>query len=160
MNEAQSRRDRRETECREARSIVVDEVMPHSADKVWRMLTQAEALAQWLMPNDFQLALGHRFTFRTKPMGDWDGVVQCEVLEIRPLQLLRYSWIGGADSNSAYGSKLVSTVTWTLTAVDGGTRVRMAHEGFGPHNNYAYDAMSGGWGRILKHIDQLITEGK
>jgi hypothetical protein len=50
--------------------------------------------------------------------------------------------------------------TWTLTAVDGGTRVRMAHEGFGPHNNYAYDAMNGGWGRRLKHIDRLITEGK
>jgi len=144
----------------QSRSIVVEEVLPHSADKVWRMLTQAESLAQWLMPNDFKPSVGHKFTFRTQPMGDWDGVVHCEVLEIRPLQLLRYSWNGGADSNSEYGSKLVSTVTWTLTAVDGGTRVRMAHEGFGPHNNYAYDAMSGGWGRILKRIDQLITEGK
>src|SRR6185312_4128993 len=143
----------------QSRSIVVEEVLPHSADKVWRMLTQAESLAQWLMPNDFKPSVGHKFTFRTQPMGDWDGVVHCEVLEIRPLQLLRYSWNGGADSNSEYGSKLVSTVTWTLTAVDGGTRVRMAHEGFGPHNNYAYDAMSGGWGRILKRIDQLITEG-
>ncbi len=110
------------------------------------------------------------------------AIVVEEVLEIRPLQLLRYSPgreaharidfstshagfdrlppIGGADSNSAYGSKLVSTVTWTLTAVQGGTRVRMAHEGFGPQNDYAYDAMSGGWGRILKHIDKLIAEGQ
>jgi uncharacterized protein YndB with AHSA1/START domain len=75
----------------QSRAIIVEEVLPHSAEKVWRMLTQAESLAQWLMPNDFKPAVGHKFTFRTKPMGDWDGVVRCEVLEIRPLQLLRYS---------------------------------------------------------------------
>ncbi len=34
------------------------------------------------------------------------------------------------------------------------------HEAFGPHNNYANDAMSGGWGPILERIDQIITEGK
>jgi uncharacterized protein YndB with AHSA1/START domain len=142
------------------RAIIVDEVLPHSPERVWRMLTQPELIAQWLMPNDFQPVVGHKFNFRTQPMGDWDGVVHCEVLEVRPLQSLRYSWVGGSDSHSAYGSKLVSTVTWTLAAVGGGTRVRMAHEGFGPGNNYAYDAMSSGWGRILGRIDKLIAEGK
>jgi uncharacterized protein YndB with AHSA1/START domain len=143
-----------------SRAIVVEEILPHSPEKIWRMLTQAESLAQWLMPNDFKPLVGHQFTFRTKPMGEWDGVVHCEVLEIRPLQLLRYSWVGGAKSNSEYGAKLVSTVTWTLTAVDGGTRVRMEHEGFRPHNSYAYEVMSGGWNRMLRHIDRLITEGQ
>jgi len=139
----------------QTRAIVVEEVLPHAPEKVWRMLTQSELIAQWLMPNDFQLAVGHKFNFRTKPIGDWDGVVHCQVLEIRPLQSLRYSWVGGSEA-----SKLVSTVTWTLTAVDTGTRVRMAHEGFGPANQNAYDVMSQGWGRIVGRIGQLIAEGK
>ena len=41
----------------------------------------------------------------------------------------------------------------TLTPVAGGTRLRLAHEGFGAGNESAYDAMSGGWGRILSRID-------
>ncbi len=137
------------------RAIVVEEVLPHSPEKVWRMLTQSELMAQWLMPNDFRPVVGHTFNFRTQPVGDWDGVVRCEVLEIRPLQSLKYSWVGGSES-----SKLISTVSWTLTSVDTGTRVRMAHEGFGPSNRNAYDQMSQGWGRILGRIGQLIAEGK
>jgi uncharacterized protein YndB with AHSA1/START domain len=107
------------------------------------------------MPNDFQPVVGHRFNFRTQPIGDWDGVVHCEVLEVRPPDALRYSWVGGSPS-----SPLNSTVTWTLTPAEGGTRVRMAHEGFGPGNEHAYQAMSGGWGRMLGRIDKLLTEGK
>jgi hypothetical protein len=36
----------------------------------------------------------------------------------------------------------------------------MAHEGFGPGNDNAYDAMSPGWARIVGRIGQLIREGK
>jgi uncharacterized protein YndB with AHSA1/START domain len=64
-----------------------------------------------------------------------------------------------AQTRAIIVDQVVSTVTWTLTAVDGGTRVRMAHEGFGPGNQSAYDAMSPGWGRILNQIGKLIAEG-
>jgi uncharacterized protein YndB with AHSA1/START domain len=142
----------------ERHAIVVEEVLPHPPEKVWRVLTQSEFLAQWLMPNDFQLIAGQRFEFRTQPMGDWDGVVQCQVLEILPLRRLRYSWIGGSDNNREYGSKLNSTVTWTLTPVAEGTRVRMEHDGFGPHNDFAFKAMSPGWGRVLARISTLAGQ--
>ncbi len=85
------------------------------------MTTSDIADAKWLMPNDFVAAVGHRFNFRTRPIGDWDGVVHCEVLDCDPPRLLRYSWKGGADTNPEYGSKLDSVVTWTLTPVEGGT---------------------------------------
>jgi Activator of Hsp90 ATPase homolog 1-like protein len=35
----------------------------HPIDRVWAALTSSEALAAWLMPNDFQPVPGHRFTF-------------------------------------------------------------------------------------------------
>ena len=131
----------------------------NAPERVWRTLTRSDLLAKWLMPNDFVPKVGHRFNFQTKPMGDWDGVVHCEVLVCDPPKLLRYSWKGGVDSNPAYGSRLDSDVTWTLTPVDGGTHVRMVHDGFVfPGNRFAFDAMSPGWGRILDTIARVTAE--
>jgi uncharacterized protein YndB with AHSA1/START domain len=143
----------------ESHAITVEKVLPHAPEQVWRTLTATELLAKWLMPNNFQPVVGQAFTFQTKPMGDWDGVVHCRVLDCEPPRLLRYSWKGGSDSNPAYGSRLDSVVTWTLTAVDGGTHVRMVHDGFVfPGNRFAYDAMSPGWGRVLDAIGRVTAE--
>ncbi len=140
-------------------AIVVEKVLPYPPEKIWRTLTASELIARWLMPNDFAPVVGRRFTFQTKPMGDWDGVVHCKVLACEPPLLLRYSWVGGSDSNPAYGSRLNSTVTWELTPVDGGTRLRMVHDGFVfPGNKFAYEAMSPGWGRVMDGIARETEE--
>jgi uncharacterized protein YndB with AHSA1/START domain len=146
-----------ESEATLRRAIVVERVLPHPPEKIWRVLTTSELISEWLMPNDFQPVIGHRFSFRTKPMGNWDGLVECEVLECEPPRRLRYSWAGGADDNAQYGARLNSVVTWTLTPVDGGTRLHMEHDGFGPGNEFAYEAMSKGWGRIAGMIDELAS---
>ncbi|PAY04309.1 ATPase [Bradyrhizobium sp. UFLA03-84] len=143
----------------ETHAITVEKVLPYAADRIWRTLTTSELLMKWLMPNDFVAAVGHRFNFRTKPIGDWDGVVHCEVLDCDPPRLLRYSWKGGADTNPDYGSKLDSVVTWTLTPVEGGTHVRMVHDGFVfPGNRFAFDMMSPGWGKIVDAIGRVTAE--
>jgi uncharacterized protein YndB with AHSA1/START domain len=142
----------------ETRSIVVEKTLAHPPEKIWRTLTQAELIGQWLMPNDFVPKVGHRFTFKTKPMGDWDGTVRCEVLDCDPPRLLRYSWVGGSKANDAYGSRLESTVTWTLTPAPGGTHLRMEHAGFrSPGNDFAFDAMSPGWGQIMESIARVTA---
>ena len=143
----------------ETQAIVVEKILPYAPEKIWRTLTQSERITRWLMPNDFEATLGHRFTFRTKPMGDWDGVVHCEVLQCDPPRLLRYSWKGGTDSNPEYGSRLNSEVSWTLTPVEGGTHVKMVHDGFiFPGNRFAYEAMSPGWGRVMDAIARVTSE--
>jgi uncharacterized protein YndB with AHSA1/START domain len=140
-------------------AIVVEKLLPHPPEKIWRALTQSELIAQWLMPNDFAPRVGHRFQFKTKPMGDWDGVVHCEVLACEPLRLLRYSWQGGSAANPGCGSLLDSVVTWTLTAREDGTHVRMEHDGFHvPANQSAYDAMSPGWARVLDGLERVTRE--
>ena len=140
------------------RAIVVERMLPHPPEKIWRVLTESELIGRWAMPNNFRAEIGHRFTFRTKPMGDWDGVIACQVLACDPARLLRYSWVGGAENNDKYGSRLDSVVTWTLTPKDGGTLLRMEHDGFGPGNAFAYEAMSGGWARLLDRIGELSAE--
>jgi len=148
-----------EIEVATTRNIVVEGVLPHAPEIVWKTLTSTDLIARWLMPNDFELVVGKRFNFRTKPMGDWDGVVHCEVLEVVPNRKLVYSWKGGADTNPEYGSKLDTVVTWTLTPVAGGTRLRLVHAGFrSPGNDFAFDAMSPGWGRVLQGIGRVAAE--
>jgi uncharacterized protein YndB with AHSA1/START domain len=143
------------------RDIVVEDVLPHAVERVWKALTTAELIGQWLMPNDFEPVVGKRFTFKTRPIGDWDGVVHCEVLEVVPPSRLVYSWKGGSESNdsaSNYGSKLDSVVTWTLQPDGGGTRLRMVHTGFrSPQNDFAYDAMSPGWSRIVGRLGEIAA---
>ena len=141
------------------REIVVEDTLPHTREVIWRALTDGALISRWLMPNDFEPIVGKRFIFRTKPMGGWDGVVHCEVLEVKPCEKLVYSWKGGSDDNQEYGSRLDSVVTWTLTAVDTGTRLRMVHSGFrSPGNDFAFNAMSGGWGKVLQGISRVAGE--
>jgi uncharacterized protein YndB with AHSA1/START domain len=141
--------------AKDRRTIVVERALPQPPEKIWRVLTEAELIAQWLMPNDFKPIVGYRFTFHTKPMGKWDGTVRCAVLECDPPRRLRYSWVGGSEDNDAYGSKLDSVVTWTLTPNADGTLLRMEHDGFGPGNAFAFEAMSGGWARMPERIGEL-----
>ncbi|MPZ33149.1 MAG: SRPBCC domain-containing protein [Rhodospirillales bacterium] len=135
------------------RDIVVEDVLPQPPDKVWKALTTAELIGRWLMPNDFEPVVGKRFTFTTRPIGAWDGVVQCEVLEVVPLSRLVYSWKGGADD-----SRLDSVVTWTLRAEGKGTRLRMVHAGFrSPQNDFAYGAMGSGWRKIVGKLGEELA---
>jgi uncharacterized protein YndB with AHSA1/START domain len=143
------------------RDIVVEDVLPYPPERVWKALTTAELIGKWLMPNDFEPVVGKRFTFKTRPIGEWDGVVQCEVLEVVANHRLVYSWKGGADANNSstnYGSRLDSVVSWTLQAEGQGTRLRMVHAGFrSPGNDFAYDAMSPGWGRIMGRLGEVAA---
>lgn len=138
-----------------ARSIVVERLMPHSPEKIWRALTEAYLIERWLMTNDFEPRFGAQFTFRAKPLGDWDGTVRCEVTAFHPPRRLAYSWKGGSASNPNYGSALDSVVEWVLTPEPSGTRVRMEQSGFGPGNEMAFEAMSSGWPRGLERLEQV-----
>jgi uncharacterized protein YndB with AHSA1/START domain len=144
----------------DAREIVIEEVFPHAPELIWKALTTGELMGRWLMtPTGFEPAKGKRFTFQTTPAGEWDGVINCEVLEVTPNARLVYTWIGGHDGNSEYGSRLETVVSWTLTAVDGGARLRLVHSGFRtPKNDFAFKGMSEGWPKVFKKIDAIACE--
>ena len=137
--------------------IVVEYVFPQTPAKVWRALTEPELLAAWLMPNDIRPVVGHKFNFRSQPMGDWNGVVDCEILEVLPQSKLVYTWLGGSTTNQAYGHRLQTTVTWTLApAPDGGTILRLVHSGFHPED-FALKAMGQGWNSMGPRIEKIVA---
>ncbi|MFO1039170.1 MAG: SRPBCC domain-containing protein [Geminicoccaceae bacterium] len=144
----------------DTREIVVDEIFPHAPETIWKTLTTGDLIGRWLMqPTGFEPVPGTRFTFQTKAGGAWDGVIHCEVLEVKPNQRLVYAWRGGHEANVGYGAKLDTTVTWTLTRVDTGTRLRLVHAGFvTPKNDSALKTMGEGWKKVVKTIGTIAGE--
>jgi uncharacterized protein YndB with AHSA1/START domain len=134
------------------RSLIVEREMPHPPQKIWRALTQAPLIAEWLMQNDFEPVVGHRFNFRAAPVMGWNGVTDCEVLEIVPLQRLVYNW-NASGEQAPDGLKTI--VTWTLTPRENGTHVRMEQSGFRPQDETGYRGMGGGWPRILGRLEEV-----
>jgi uncharacterized protein YndB with AHSA1/START domain len=50
-------------------------------------------------------------------------------------------------------------VTWTLTPVEDGTRVRMVHDGFrSPRNDMGFTEMSKGWNTVVDRIAAIAAE--
>jgi uncharacterized protein YndB with AHSA1/START domain len=75
-------------------AVVLERVYPYPPERVWRALTDRQALAEWLMPNDFQPTVGHKFQFNVGPQWGWRGYVDCVVLEVDVPRRLSYSWEG------------------------------------------------------------------
>jgi uncharacterized protein YndB with AHSA1/START domain len=142
------------TAMSETRSIVVERLIRHSADKIWRALTTSELIAEWLMQNDFAPVAGHSFIFRATPVPGWSGITNCVVLDVDPPHRLVYSWGDGTESDSG----LKTVVTWTLLPEGvGATRVRMEHSGFRPQDERGYVGMGSGWPRILERLEEVAA---
>lgn len=138
--------------------IVVDEVLPHAAETIWKALTTGELMSRWMMtPTGFEPIKGNRFTFQTTPAGAWDGVIRCQVLEVIPNERFVYAWKGGDEGNVGYGSRLDTVVTCVLSRVENGTRLHLVHSGFvTPTNDTAFKNMSDGWKKIVPRIGAVI----
>jgi len=152
MNDAASNSD--------TQDIVVEEVLPHAPETIWQALTTGEMIGRWLMaPTGFEPVKGKHFTFQTTPGGAWDGVIHCEVLEAKPNERLAYSWKSGHEGNVGYGAPLDTVVTWTLSRVEKGTRLRLVHSGFvTPRNDTAFKNMSDGWKKVVPRIGAIAGE--
>lgn len=137
--------------------IEVDQYYPHPPARVWRALTTPEVLEEWLMPNDFAPVVGHRFSFRSRPVArtGFSGRIACQVLDLVPQQRLRISWADADDTDTA-----ATTVTWTLRPEGSGTRLFVEHAGFDPDDTrqqLARSIMAGGWSsHVLRRLADLL----
>lgn len=134
-------------------AIESDEFLPHSPATVWRALTDSALLSEWLMLNDFEPVVGHRFTFTTDPVPaqGFTGVIDCEVLELDPPRVLKISWAS---------AHLDTTVEWRLEAEGNGTRLFLTHDGFDESDAaqaITLKILSGGWrGHLLTRLNALL----
>jgi uncharacterized protein YndB with AHSA1/START domain len=126
--------------------IHCDQFLTHPPAVVWRALTDPGLHARWWAAGDVRPEVGHRFTL---DMGS-RGLQPCEVLDVEPERLLRYSFAEGS---------LDSTITWRLEAEGTGTRLFLEHAGFdldSPMGKAAFDGLGAGWPKILKRIERTL----
>jgi uncharacterized protein YndB with AHSA1/START domain len=131
--------------------IQVDQFLGHPPAKVWRALTEPDLLARWLMPNDIKPVAGHRFHLDAPPRpsaGFAGGPVPCEVLEVEPHRLLKFSW----------GEQW--TITWRLHPEGKGTRLLLSHTGFDPDDEMQQRIrriMDGGWrSTVMRRLVEVL----
>jgi uncharacterized protein YndB with AHSA1/START domain len=130
------------------RTLVIEKEISHPPEKIWRALTQGALIKEWLMDNDFQPVVGHKFNFRSTPNPHWDGIIHSEVMVVEPNQKLSYTW-------SSLG--LVTVVVWTLTATSNGTLVRMEQSGFRADQDQAYQGANYGWRKFVSLLEKVVN---
>jgi uncharacterized protein YndB with AHSA1/START domain len=134
---------------------------PYPPELVWRLLTERELLAEWLMKNDFEPRIGHQFTLHTEPGPGFDGIVRAEVLELDPPRRMRWRWRGGPVD---------TTLTFRLEPrsvfARQGTRLHLDHEGFeGLPAVLVSFILQAGWARMLRssvqdRLDAIAGSGQ
>jgi uncharacterized protein YndB with AHSA1/START domain/DNA-binding transcriptional ArsR family regulator len=130
------------------KSISLDFHFKSPIEKVWFALTDSNTLSKWIMENDFKPVVGHKFQFRMKPTEGWNGIIDCEVLEVDEPHRLSYTWVSLGESN---------TVTWTLKQDDDGTtHVHLDQTGIS--SEQAFNGAKYGWQGMAKQLENVLAE--
>ena len=140
-------------------TIHMNQLLPYTPAQIWKALTDPDLLARWLMPNDFQLVVGHHFTFKNIPIATvkFVGTVYCEVLDFEVERRLRFSWVDRGEENG-----LNSIVTWRLVPENNGTRLFLEHEGFDPTHSLqlkGYQMISRVGSIVGQRLVEVLAEG-
>ena len=108
--------------------VVLEVDLPHPPDKVWRAMTEADLVGQWLEATDLRTEVGSRFRVPPADGSADTPPVDCEVIEAVPNERLQWRQ---HERESATASHLVeSIVTLQLLPTPLGTRLRIVHDGF------------------------------
>lgn len=145
------------TKTQERPSLAIVRKLDAAPAKVWRAITEPEALKQWMAPGDdfkiplaeAELRIGGRYRIvMNAPDGqvhDVSGVYR----EIVPNKKLVYTWAWKTTPERE------SVVTIELRAVGSGTELTLRHEQFADAE--ARDRHEQGWNGCLARLEKAIV---
>ncbi len=128
-------------------------------ERVFRALTDPNELVRWWgSPDTYRT---EEWTLDPRVGGRWlarghgaDGraySVGGEFLKIDPPRLLVQTWAPDWEQG-----KLVTTITYRLDSIEGGTRLTLRHEGFG-EQRAACESHGRGWERVLGWLGDYVA---
>lgn len=123
-------------------------------ERVWHALTDSGMLSKWMLftSNNFEPVVGHAFQLRDAP--GYDGVVECEVIEVEKPHRLSYSWAAPGQDDVPQST----VVTWTLTeAGDGVTQLHLEQSGFRSDAKQEIGGAKYGWTHMLGQLEELLA---
>ena len=128
-----------------------------SRETVWSFLTEKDKLAIWFHPAENDLAEGQPYAL-VGQSDDGSTTKMCwgNVLEMDPPSRLVYSF-----TINPLGGEL-TTVTWTLEEVHGGTKLSLQHEGIGAAAREAAlglsMALDAGWDKHFASLREALNQ--
>ena len=122
-------------------TVIHDVRLEHPVARVWDAIVDRDALAAWLMPNDFEPRVGHTFQFDGGPPR---GLIDAEVLELDPPHRIRLRWM--IDDTP-------TTVTITLRRDGDGTLLHLEHTDLPPDPRPRFDS---GWVEKLRDLGSVL----
>jgi uncharacterized protein YndB with AHSA1/START domain len=129
-------------------SVSLDFDLKHAPEKVWRALTEPALLAEWLFPViGFKLQPGAAFTLNAPPQPNWDGIVNCRVVEVEANRKLSYNWVVG---------DIDTVVTFTLTPTATGTHLSLVQSGFKPEQKKNFGGARYGLKLMGGRLEELL----
>jgi len=138
-------------------NVVVERVLNHPVEKVWKAITNKTQLKQWYFDlDDFKPEVGFRFSFPGQGHKGAQYTHLCTITEVVPLQKLQYSW--QYEGHPGY-----SVVTFELTEIGNKTKLKLTHQGLEtfPQDNadFAWKSFRGGWNEIIgKMLPDFLAE--
>jgi uncharacterized protein YndB with AHSA1/START domain len=131
--------------------LTIDRVFAASPRKVWHALTDPDALVRWFWPASLhpvvkvELRPGGRLRIEAPGRMGIEG----EYVEVDPPHALAFTWRWD-------GEDLETTVRLQLSAVDGGTRLVLRHNGF--PDDEQRDNHAVGWSDCLARLPGYLTD--
>ena len=138
--------------------LILEQEFNSPIELVWRAITEKELMEKWyFVIDDFKLEVGNTFHFEG---GNEDRRYThiCEIIEIIPLQKLKYSW-------KYKGHIGVSFVTFELFPIGKKIKLKLTHEGLDsfPKDNpdLIQENFVGGWKHLIQEsLKEFLENGK
>lgn len=133
-------------------TIIREEIINHSIDKVWQAITDSEEISKWFLKAEFKAEVGSDYTF-TSP-GENCTKITGVIKEAAPYTLV-YTWIV-EDTN------VETTVKWVLEDLGETTKLYLEHSGI---SNFLaetavqmFESFNGGWKNCIKGLQAYLNK--
>ena len=128
-------------------------LVPLDADETFALLTEPARLRRWqLVSARMDLRAGGDFRWTVVPGANASGTF----VEVEPGKRLVYTWGWETERTEMGPEPGGSTITITLEPANGGTTVRLVHEGLTPEQDEAH---SHGWDHFMGRLVAAATDG-
>ena len=136
-------------------TIVKTVFFPAPRETVWAFLTEKDKLAQWFHPADADLAEGRDYAL-VQPSDSGEPATVCwgTVRRMEPPSLLVYTFTIKPLNG------VMTTVTWTLEEIHGGTKLTLKHEGLDAAGSAALGllaALDVGWDKHFAGLRESVS---
>lgn len=144
--------------------IIREKFYATTREKLWSLVATPEGFKKWFVQDvvgDFVSGELATLVFNDSVRGD------LKVVEVQKPERFVFRWHPGQENGCVwtdFPESEATTTTFTLTEVEGGTKLRIVESGFEnvpcERRNSAFQSDSQGWNYVMTMIEEAVEEGR